>query len=76
MEYMSDHIVKFSNFMALDSNLSWKDYLKKMALDGTWGSHLELQALSDHLSLEIFIHMKDKEPIIIGPPSPEEFNTI
>jgi len=76
VDFISDHIIRYQNFMTFDPGKNFKDYLSTMSLDGSWGSHLEIQALSEALNLKVIIHIKDKDSIIIGPNSSEESKEI
>ena len=43
------------NFVDQKEYPTWKEYLKKMERDGTWGDHLILQAAARHLNCVIHI---------------------
>jgi len=40
VDFISDHIIRYSNFMTLDAGTNCHDYVQKLAQEGTWGSHL------------------------------------
>ncbi len=65
--YLSEHSTAFKQFMTLGDSESPEDYIKRMSLNGTWGSHLEIQALCEALNIQVNIHIKDKDPICIQP---------
>lgn len=35
--FLSDHIVRFSDFMALEPNMGPQDYINRISLNGAWG---------------------------------------
>ncbi|CAD8210670.1 unnamed protein product [Paramecium pentaurelia] len=53
----------FSNFHH-ESSTTFNEYTKQMSEDGIWGGHLELQALSNSLQIDIIVHTKDNYYII------------
>ena len=34
----------------------WEEYIQKMAQDGTWGEHIEIQAACDVYDVDIAVH--------------------
>ncbi|CAD8124836.1 unnamed protein product [Paramecium sonneborni] len=52
----------FSDFLPEGS--SFNEYTNRMSYDGVWGGHLELQALSNSLQIDIVVHTVDKYYII------------
>eukprot|EP00958_Prasinococcus_capsulatus_P001921 scaffold175_cov414-Prasinococcus_capsulatus_cf.AAC.29 len=54
VDYMEAHEEQFAPF--LEDDQDWKTYCSNMREDGTWGGHLELQALSLLEECNIVIH--------------------
>ncbi|CAK64575.1 unnamed protein product (macronuclear) [Paramecium tetraurelia] len=52
----------FSDFLPEGS--TFNEYTKRMSEDGIWGGHLELQALSNTLQIDIVVHTLDNYYII------------
>lgn len=64
VEYMRAHEAQFKPYVDEDET-TWEDYLKNMSKDGEWGDHMELQALSQALHINIIIHMKGAAPFCL-----------
>lgn len=60
--------------MAYDGTI--EQYLTKMSKDGTWGGHIELQALSRVLKRNISVYNDSKEHIVIEVSHPVDPNPI
>ena len=76
VDFMSEHEDRFSDFITLGSDCKFSDYIAKMKCDKTWGGHLELQAVSEALSLKIYIHQINQDCTIIGKEGREGQRTV
>ncbi len=54
---------KFTKLIPKDMRI--EQYLDSMSKEGTWGSSLEIQALSSILKIQFWVHLEGKDPIII-----------
>eukprot|EP01017_Pseudomicrothorax_dubius_P002722 TRINITY_DN1019_c0_g1_i4.p1 TRINITY_DN1019_c0_g1~~TRINITY_DN1019_c0_g1_i4.p1 ORF type:complete len:364 (-),score=120.94 TRINITY_DN1019_c0_g1_i4:702-1793(-) len=64
VDYMRDNPDDFRPYIDEDE-IKWDDYLAKMSKDAEWGDHMELQALSQALRVNIIIHMKSAAPMMM-----------
>ena len=61
VDYMRAHEDKFSPFL----EEAFEEYCCEMEEDGSWGGHLELQALCDALKIRIRIHQPGNPPYLM-----------
>ena len=66
VQHVNLHKEEFGNFLTLVFDGSLEQYLEKMKNSGTWGGHLELQALSIVLGRNIHVYNDNMSCTVIG----------
>lgn len=64
VDYMAEHADEFRMFI---TDETWEQHLKRMRKDGVFGDQAEIVSFSRCANVDISIHQRDTEPLLIRP---------